>query len=140
MANRLWVLLSVLAAAGLTGACSVEKPKAPELPQSISPGWRLANFQIAEMKDAPEAVRAVHPQAAWSGSYTGPGTAHVRVWAIAGAPGGLDLVQNWQPEPNTVVLYSDRYFAAVDWMGVDRTQAGALVRAVERAIGHQAER
>lgn len=130
MAKRLWVLLSVLTLFG----CSARETPAPDLPKSISPGWRLASFGKADLASAPDIVKAAHPQAAWLGTYTGAGTAHVRVWAVSGAT-GLDLVQNWQAEPNTVVLYSDRYFTAVDWAGTDRVQAGALVRAIERAVG-----
>ncbi len=134
MAKRLWVLLSVLTLLG----CSARETPAPDLPKSISPGWRLASFEKTDLLNAPDSVKAAHPTAAWRGTYSGPGTAHVRVWAVPGAT-GLDLVQNWRAEPNTVVLYSDRYFAAVDWAGADRVQAGALVRAMERALGRQNE-
>jgi hypothetical protein len=99
--------------------------KAPDLPQSVSPGWQL------------NGVREKSPAAAWEGDYAGPGKARVRIWSIHGTAEGLDRVQKWRPEANTVVFYGERYFAAVDWTGADRVQAGSLVRAIERAIGSQ---
>jgi len=123
MATRLGVTLSVLILVLIS--CS-QAVKAPDLPQSVSPGWQLVSLQEA----------GPHT---WLASYSGPGTAHVRIWAIHGSAEGLDRVQKWQAEANTVVIYSERYFAAVDWAGVDRAQAGSLVRAVEHAIGLQPE-
>lgn len=118
---RKWVLFSVLSLILLTlGTCAEPAVKAPELPKSISPGWRLTSFS--------------REKEAWLGTYAGPGTAHVRIWPTRGLPEGLDRVQKWTPQSDTVVFYSDRYFAAINWSGVDRDQAGALVRALERAL------
>jgi hypothetical protein len=121
MTRRSGVLPSVLIL--VLSSCS-QTAKAPELPQSVSPGWQLVNIEEA----GPHI---------WLASYSGPGTAHVRIWAIRGSAEGLDRVQKWKPEANTVVFYSERYFAALDWAGVDRAQAGSLVRAIEHAIGAQ---
>jgi hypothetical protein len=123
MTSRLKVFLSVLILVSIS--CS-QAAQAPELPQSVSPGWQLVSVQEA----GPHI---------WLASYSGPGTAHVRIWAIHGSAEGLERVQKWQAEANTVVVYSERYFAAVDWAGVDRAQAGSLVRAMEHAIGVQPE-
>jgi hypothetical protein len=119
---RLWVTLSVLSS--IFGSCT-RPVEPPELPQSVSPGWQLIG------------VQEVTPHAVWIASYSGPGAAHVRIWAVRGSAEGLDRMQKWQPEANTVVFYSERYFAAVDWTNVDRTQVGPLVRAIEHATGVQ---
>jgi hypothetical protein len=113
---RKWVLFSVLSLA----ACTASHEEAPELPKSISPGWRITNF--AREKEV------------WLGTYSGPGTAHVRIWPTGGQAEGLDRAQKWKAQPDTVVFFSDRYFAAVDWSGATRVEAGTLVRAIERAI------
>ncbi len=109
------VILSVLSVAGCAS-----RSEAPELPKSITPGWRLESFG--------------KKGAEWDGTYGGPGTAHVRIWAIHGSAEGLDRVQKWKAQANTVVVYSERYFAAVDWSGAERTEAGMLVRGLERAL------
>ena len=121
--KKLWVIVGVLSLFFISCQPNV---KAPELPQSVSPGWQL------------EAIKETTPHY-WTASYSGAGKARVRIWAIGSSAQGLDRMQNWKPEANTVVFYGDHYFAAVDWSGVDRAEAGSLVRAVERAIGFQSE-
>ncbi len=96
----------------------------PDFPKSVSPGWHLDRVTSGGSQDAN-----------WTAQYTGPGSARVRVWAIRSVPEGLARTQNWRAQPDTVVFSSDHYFAAVDWSGADRPRAGALVRAVERAVG-----
>ena len=70
----------------------------------------------------------------WQSTYTGPGTANVRIRAISGQAAGVDLWQKWRPRANTVVFYSDRYFTSVAWSGASAAQARALVNALERAL------
>ncbi len=105
----------------LFAACA-RRVEPPDFPKSVSPGWRLDSVNKPQ-------------QAEWTAHYTGPGAAHVRVWAIKGFEEGLDRTQTWRAQPDTVVFSSDHYFVAVDWAGVDRPQASALVRAIEHAIG-----
>jgi hypothetical protein len=120
MPKLLRVTLSVLIL--FVGSCAPAVKK-PELPQSVSPGWQLTG------------MRETEPGKAWEAIYTGPGKVRVRVWSIQSIAEGLDRVQKWEPAANTVVFYSDRYFAVLDWAAADAAQAGTLVRAVERAIG-----
>ncbi len=114
-------LLSVLIL--LAAACTT-RVEAPDFPKSVSPGWHLARV-----------VPGGSGESRWTATYTGPGTAHVRVWPVKSFEEGLSRTQNWRAQPDTVVFSSDRYFTAVDWSGVDRTQAGALVRAIEHTTG-----
>ena len=95
----------------------------------------MAAFDPAQ---SPEPVLSVKPKGAWIATYRGGegqrAEARVRIWPVPGTL-GLDLVQRWRPQANTVVFYSSAYFAAVDWSGADRAQAGVLVQAIQRAIG-----
>src|SRR4051794_38066487 len=105
---RRGVLLSVLTLWG----CHLSETTQPAFPKSVSPGWRLSEVARADVASAPEPVRAARPKAYWKATYLGPGVAHAHIWALSG-PSGLDLVQKWRPEANTVVFYTDRYFAAM---------------------------
>ena len=122
MTKRFSLTLSVLSS--VLGSCA-QAGKAPQLPLSVSPGWQLS------------AMRETSPHTAWQGDYSGPGRARVRVYSTLTPSDGMDRVQKWRRQANTVVFASDRYFAVVDWTGVDRVQAGSLVRAMEHAIGIQ---
>jgi hypothetical protein len=119
MPKRAGIFLSVLIL--LFAACA-RRVEQPDFPKSVSPGWRLDAVTQSQQPN-------------WTAHYTGPGSAHVRVWAIKSFEEGLERTQTWRAQPDTVVFSCDRYFAAVDWSGVDRPQAGALVRAIEHAIG-----
>jgi hypothetical protein len=126
MPRWIGIFLSVLILLGT--ACS-RRVEPPDFPKSVSPGWRLNGVNHSQQPD-------------WTAHYTGPSSAHVqvgsarvRVWAIKSFEEGLARTQTWRTQPDTVVFSSDRYFAAVDWSGVDRAEAGALVRAIEKAIG-----
>lgn len=131
---RYSVLLSVLTLL----RCSRAGVEQPELPRSISPGWRLLRVESMDISTSPRQVREARPENAWIATYSGDSIAHVRIWAIP-RPLGLELVQRWRAEANTVVFYSQHYFAAIDWKEPDAQKASALVRAVERALGLEYE-
>ncbi len=89
----------------------------PELPKSISPGWRLAGF--ARAGDG------------WQGGYSGPGTAQVRIFPIASQAAGLDRIQKFQASATSVAFYSEHYFTIVSWKGAGSEQIRPLIKALE---------
>ncbi len=115
------LLTSVLVASAVLAAtgCKTETT-APDLPASVSPGWKLETV--------------VRTGSDWIATYRATGTAHLRLHSIHGQAEGLDLTQKWAPKPNAVVFYGERYFAVLDWDTVERDQAAALVRTLERRI------
>lgn len=109
-------------------ACGTRLAPAPSLPSSISPGWHLASLALM-----------AGTSNAWLATYQGPATLHARIWSTSSSAEGLDRVQKWKPQADTVVFYSERYFAMVDFAGIPSAQAAPVVRAVQREIGRLPE-
>ena len=109
----------------LTLLCAACAPRVgqPDFPKSVSPGWQLEGVAAGQAGEP-----------TWTARYAGPGTARVRVWVITSSEDGLARTQQWRAQSDTVVFSNARYFTAIDWSGVGRPQAGALVRGIERAM------
>jgi hypothetical protein len=70
----------------------------------------------------------------WRGTYTGPGTAHVRIAAIGSQAVGLDRIQHFRANANTVAFYSDHYFTTVTWDTTGPEEARALIKTLEDTL------
>jgi hypothetical protein len=114
-------------------ACTDNGSTPPDLPKMIAPDWQLGSVTPANMAAESELLRS-HAKASWVVLYRGENTALVRIYRMKGSASGLDLVQRWQPAPNSVVFYTPKYFVTVDWTVNDREALRMLVAKLEQVL------
>ena len=112
---------SLLFAVLTLSACTGGPPPKPDIPDSISPGWKLASLVPAE-------------PACWTAQYTGPGSADVRICWYKATASALEAVQRTRAEAQTVKFQEEHYFVLVKWNGVSQTDLTALIRAVQKSL------
>src|SRR5690348_11245983 len=105
MSRRHSILLLLLLA-----SCSTPRPGPPAFPETAAGAWRLRSSQGFPAATAPDMVRTIGTRGWWSASYEGPGSATVEVYELTSSAGGLEMVQKWRPQADTVVFYTLRYF------------------------------
>jgi hypothetical protein len=130
MSRRHSILLLLLLA-----SCSTPRPGPPAFPETAAGAWRLTSSQGFPAATAPDMVRNIGTRGWWSASYEGPGSATVEVYELTSSAGGLEMVQKWRPQADTVVFYTLRYFVVVKWHSPDRAAVTALVRVLEKSFG-----
>ena len=86
------------------------------------------------MATAPEMVRAIGTRGWTAASYQGPGKVDLAIYQLTSEPGGLEMVQKWRPQANTVVFYTDRYFVVVKYDAADRAPVTALIIALQKRL------
>jgi hypothetical protein len=115
---------SLLFAGLLLGSCATSPPKKPDLPDSISPGWKLSSIsQSAEGEPA-----------CWKADYAGPGSAEVRICWYKAMGSAFDAVQRARAEAQTVKFQVEHYFVLVKWNNAPKPDLTALVRAIQKAL------
>jgi hypothetical protein len=122
---------SLLFGSLLLGACAGGAPPRPDLPESISPGWKLASIN----KSAPPSE--VPPDGApecWRADYAGPGTAEAWVCGYKVRGNAFDAVQRTRAEAQTVKFEEGPYLVLVKWNNVPRADLTVLVRAIQKAL------
>lgn len=112
-------------------ACSSGPPPKPELPGSVSPGWKLSSY--GQTAPPPEIPSAGNPQC-WKGSYAAEGTADVWICGYRTRANAFDATQRVPAEAQAVKFQEDRYFILVKWNNVSRPGLTALVRGLEKAL------
>jgi hypothetical protein len=115
---------SLLFAALVLGACSSGPPPKPDIPDSISPGWKL--LSINKFAD--------REPACWKAEYTGPGSADVRICWYKATASAFEAVQRARAEAQTVKFQEEHYFVLVTWNDVPKANLTALVRAIQKAL------
>lgn len=118
---------SLLFAAFTIAACSSGAPAKPDIPDSISPGWKLAS--LAKSADGDPTC--------WNAGYNGVGSADVRICWYNSSAGAFDATQRTPAEAQAVKFQEDHYFVLVKWNNVPKTNLAALVRALEKALGNK---
>src|SRR5271169_4782427 len=107
MSRRWYLLLSIA-----LGSCgSASRPVV--LPQTLANVWTLHSSRVELAASAPEMIRAIGTRGWTAALYGGPGKIDLAIYELTSAPGGLEMVQKWRPQANTVVFYTDRYFVVV---------------------------
>jgi hypothetical protein len=129
MNRREWIYLMPLLA-----GCGTPRPKPPSFPPDPSGVWRLKSSTAKPIESAPELVRKIGVRGYWSAIYDGPGSATVDAYELTSSAGGLEMVQRWRPEANTLVFYTPIYFVTVKWQSEDRSAVQALVRTLEKEL------
>jgi hypothetical protein len=122
---------SLLFALLLAGGCSSGQPGKPEIPASISPGWKLASFDRAGV---PQGIPASESPQCWKGMYEGEGAAEVWVCGYKAKASAFDAVQRARAEAQTVKFQEGPWLVLVKWNNVPKASLTALVRALQKAL------
>ncbi len=119
---------SLLFAAVLLAGCGAGAPPKPELPASVSPGWRLDSFVSApkpgDLPGTPEC---------WKASYSGEGTAEAILCGYRQG-GAFDAAQRARAEGQAVKFDQGKYFVLVRWNNSPKAAVTALVRAIQKSL------
>jgi hypothetical protein len=127
--KRRWCLLLTIV---LTACGSSPRPLA--LPQTLANVWTLQSSRTEPAGTAPEMIRAIGTRGWTAATYQGPGKVDVAIYRLTSEPGGLEMVQKWRPQANTVVFYTDRYFVVVKYEAPDRAPVNALITALQKLL------
>ncbi|HYA17353.1 MAG TPA: hypothetical protein VEF06_07800 [Bryobacteraceae bacterium] len=121
------LLFAALLAGTLLSGCSPSPPPKPDLPASVSPGWKQDSFaSIPKPADLPGSPEC------WKAHYSGQGTAEVEV---CGYPNGaFDAAQRAAAQGQTVKFDQGKYFVRVRWNDSAKPAVTALVRAIQKSL------
>jgi hypothetical protein len=122
---------SLLFVSLLLGACAAGPPSRPDLPESISPGWKLASLTKSAL---PSGVPADGAPECWKADYAGPGTAVAWVCGYKVRGNAFDAVQRTRAEAQTVKFEEGPYLVLVKWNNVPKADLTVLVRAIQKAL------
>lgn len=114
--------------------CSSSTGKPPKLPESAAFGWQLKSLNRTEPASAPPTVRQLGFRESWRAEYVGPGTVHVDLYRLKSEAAGLEMMQRWRAEANSVTFFDRRYFVVVRWDKADRAALTALVGTLEKSL------
>jgi len=115
---------SLLFAALALAACATGPPAKPDIPGSVSPGWKLTSLEGSGAGDP----------ACWAAKYSGEGSADVRICWYQATASAFDATQRTRAEAQTVKFQAEHYFVLVKWNDAARANLAALVRALEKAL------
>ena len=120
--------------ATLLAACGPAVKPMPDLfPESAGP-WRRTSVRELNPAEAPDAVPRASIQQIRAATYEGPGKLDTRVYQMSTSAVALDLVQRWQPAPDTVFFYADRFFVVVSWQSAERNPLHEFVGMLEKRL------
>ena len=115
----------------LAGGCSGGRPAKPEIPASVSPGWKLSSFERAAI---PAEIPASDSPDCWKAEYEGAGSATVWVCGYKARASAFDAVQRARAEAQTVKFQEGAWLVLVKWNNAPKTSLTALIRAIQKAL------
>jgi hypothetical protein len=113
------------------GGCGSGQVEKPELPQSVSPGWKLSSFDRAA---APAGVPPGGSPECWKGDYSGPGSVRVWLCRYKVPESAFDATQRARTEAQMVTFQQGSCLVLVQWNNVSKESLTALVRAIQKAV------
>ncbi len=128
-------LFSLLSVSILLAGCGTTQAPAPDLPQSVSPGWTRTTLVRAA---APSAIPAAGEPQCWRADYKGQADAQsgAQVWVcwykVSGS--AFDAMQRARAEAQTVKFQEGSYLVMVKWNDTPKANLTALVRAMQKAV------
>jgi hypothetical protein len=114
----------------LLAGCGQSAAPKPDLPQSVSPGWKLSSF---DRSAAPAGVSADGAPQCWKAEYTGQGSAQVWTCWYKERANAFEAAQRSRAEAQAVKFQEGSYLVLVRWNNAPKANISALVRAVEKA-------
>jgi hypothetical protein len=112
---------SLLFAALLLGDCASSPPRKPDIPESVSPGWKLSSLTRSSDE-------------CWNAAYSGQGDAELRICWYKATASAFEAVQRTRAEAQTVKFQEEHYFVLVKWNNVPKANLTALIRAIQKAL------
>jgi hypothetical protein len=126
-------LLFAIALAALgASACGPGEPSKPDLPSSVSPGWKQTK---SEAGGTPARLPQSTPApVCWRFDYSGEGP--VTVWACGyrAQASAFEAVQKMAPAASEVKFQKGQYLIVVDWQNVSQAGITAFVSAIQRKL------
>ena len=118
-------------AALLTGSCASGPPPKPDIPDSISPGWKLASLNKSAL---PSGVPADGSPECWKADYAGSGTVEAWICWYKSTGNAFEAMQRARAEAQKVKFQEEHYFVLVKWNNVPKANLTALIRAIQKAL------
>jgi hypothetical protein len=112
-------------------ACGEGRSAKPELPPSVSPGWKLTAF--AHSAAPPEVPAGTIPEC-WQADYAGAGAARIWLCRYSNETGAFDAAQRARAEAQTVKFQEGGYLVLVRWNNAPKADLAALIRAVQKTL------
>lgn len=112
-------------------ACAGGQRAKPELPGSVSPGWKLTSMTSSA---APPEVSAAGSPDCWLANYAGTGVAQVWVCRYSAEAGAFDAVQRARAEAQTVKFQEGANLVLVKWNNAPKADLAALIRALQKTL------
>lgn len=117
--------------------CSASAPAKPDIPESISPGWKLASLAGAPR---PAVVGPAGEPTCWKAEYTGSAastsaSAEVAICWYKVSGNAFEALQRTRAEAQAVKFQQAHYFVLVKWNNASKASLTALVRAIEKTLG-----
>jgi hypothetical protein len=119
-------LVSVLTSCGSAGKGR------PDLPDSVSPGWKRASFEPVSPPFPIPAGEA--PEQCWKASYIAQGTADAWVCRYRVEASAFNTVQRAPAEAQAVKFQEGNYFVLVKWNAVPKADLTTLMRAIQKSL------
>ena len=107
----------------LINACTSGPPPKPDIPDSISPGWKLSSLVLSGGEPT-----------CWTAEYTGPGSAEIRICWYKATASAFEEVQRTRAEAQRVKFQVEHYFVLVKWNNAPKANLTALIRAIQKAL------
>jgi hypothetical protein len=112
-------------------ACASGPPSKPDIPDSISPGWKLSSLNKSTL---PSGVPADGAPDCWKAHYSGSGDAQAWICWYKVTGNAFDAVQRARAEAQTVKFQEEHYLVLLKWNNVTKTNLETLVRAIQKAL------
>jgi hypothetical protein len=107
----------------MLGACAATPRRQPDIPDSVSPGWKLSSI-----------TKAAGTPDCWQADYAGAGNADVKICWYQASGSAFDAVQRTPAEAQAVKFQENHYFVLVKWNNAPKANLTALIRAIQKAL------
>jgi hypothetical protein len=115
----------------LWAACGSSGSRKPDIPDSVSPGWKLNSIAASAV---PAGVPADGSPDCWKADYSGQGSANVWLCWYKATANAFDAVQRARAEAQTVKFQEDHYLVLVSWNNAPKANLTALIRALQKSL------
>jgi hypothetical protein len=129
---RIRATFSLLLASVFLSACGGGGQARPDLPESVSPGWKLSS--LAQTPAPAELPQSATPPVCWKAEYAGQGSAQMFVCRYGVEAAAFDAVQRVPAEAQAVKFQVGAWFVLVKWNGAAKTDLTALIRTVQKSL------